>query len=40
MGEEVLPGPAGGAGFVVGRVCENDHLDIMVTIIIIATNIY
>lgn len=40
MGEEVLPGLAGRAGFVVGSVCENDHLEIMVTIIIIATDIY
>ena len=36
---EDLPGPAGQAGFAVDSVCENDHLEVMLTIIIIATNI-
>lgn len=25
MAEEVLPGPDGQGGFVVGKVCENGH---------------
>ena len=36
---EGLSGPAGRAGFGVDSVCGNDHLGIMVTVIIVATNI-